>query len=164
MKLKITQKGFENYSGQMGMILFKDGLSVYDVSERDALRLSAMFGCVWDTGASVKITQWVQEPSAPVGRSTYRAEVREEREIVGGNDGDTQYVEDNSSDIPVKVTRYYTLEELEKIADDKGLKGLREVAKPLGIKGTSINGLIQDILAVAGRAVEAEEGTEIVEG
>lgn len=164
MKLKITQKGFENYSGQMGMILFKDGISVYDVNERDALRLSANFRCVWDTGASVQITKWEQEPSAPVGRATYRAEVREEREIVGGNDGDTQYVEDNSSDIPVKVTRLYTLEELEKIADDKGLKGLRDIAKPLGIKGTSINGLIQAILEVAGKPVEAKEGTEIVEG
>ena len=88
----------------------------------------------------------------------------EDREIVGGNDGDTQYVDDNSSDIPAKVTRFYTLEELEKIADNKGLKGLREVAKPLGIKGTSINGLIEAIMEVAGKPVEVKEGTEIVEG
>ena len=33
MKLKIIQKGFENYTGQMGMILFKDGVSVDDVKE-----------------------------------------------------------------------------------------------------------------------------------
>ena len=164
MKLKITQPGFENYSGQMGMILFKDGISVYDVNERDALRLSALFGCKWATGASVTITKWEQEPSAPIGRATYRAEAVEDREIVGGNDGDTQYVDNNSSDIPVKVTRYYTLEELEKIADNKGLKGLREVAKPLGIKGTSINGLIEAIMEVAGKPVEVKEGTEIVEG
>lgn len=57
MKLKITQKGFENYSGQMGAILFKDGVSVYDVNENAAYRLSALFGVEWDTGESVKITR-----------------------------------------------------------------------------------------------------------
>lgn len=163
MKLKITQKGFEKYTGQMGMILFKDGVSVRDVTERDALRLSALFGCTWDDDSSVEVTKQEEEPTAPIGRDTYRAELTEDRERVGGNDGDVQYIDDDTSDIPVKVTRYYTLTELEKIADDQGIKGLRDIAKPLGVKGTSINALIEAIMEVAGKPTEVKEGTEVVE-
>lgn len=163
MKLKIVQPGFETYSGQMGMILFKDGLSVCDVSERDALRLCALFRCVWEDDSEVKFTKLEKEPEAPIGRDTFRAPISEEPVRVGGDDGHTTYVDVANENIPPKVTRYYTLVELESIADNQGIKGLRAVAAPLGIRGTSINSLIEEIMKVAGKHVDAPEGVEIVE-
>lgn len=46
--------------------------------------------------------------------------------------------------------KVYTKEELEEIADEKGIKGLREVADPMGVKDTSIEGLISEIIAAQG--------------
>lgn len=40
----------------------------------------------------------------------------------------------------------YTKEDLEKIADENGIKGLREIAEPLGVKNVSIEGLIAEII------------------
>ena len=73
MKLKITQKGFENYTGQMGMVLFKDGLSVNDVPERVALRLAALFRCEWESNEPITITCNAAEMRAPIGRETFLA-------------------------------------------------------------------------------------------
>ena len=65
---------------------------------------------------------------------------------------------------PIKITKRYTLAELEAIADKDGIKGLRDVGSPLGVRGTSINGLIEEILRVAGKEEELPESVEIVEG
>lgn len=162
MKLKITQKGFENYTGQMGMILFKNGVSVYDVKERDALRLSACFGCKWENDSAITVTKLEEEPRAPIGRQTYIVESDGAPEKVAGNDGRTIYVDVGFENEPIKVTRRFTLQELEAIADKKGIKGIREVAAPLGIRGTSINAMIEDILAVAGQKEDLPEGVEVV--
>lgn len=162
MKLKIIQKGFENYTGQMGMILFKDGVSVDDVKERDALRLSACMACRWVNDEPITITKVEIEPSAPIGRSAYLVETDGMPKPVAGNDGRTIYVEDDLTDAPIKVTRFYSRLELEEIADTKGIKGIREIAAPLGIRGTSINALIDDILNVAGKKTEMPEGVEVV--
>lgn len=166
MKLRITQPGFESYSGQMGMILFENGISVYDVQERDALRLSALFGCEWEDKSNVTITRVEVEPSAPVGRETFIAQTDGKPERVGGNDGETVFYEQTvaDGDIPVKVTNRYTRAQLERIADKNGIAGIRDVAGPLGIRGTSINGLIEEILAVAGENEKLPEGVEVVEG
>lgn len=165
MKLRITQKGFENYSGQMGMVLFRDGLSVYDVPNRQALALSSIFGCRWEDGTTVQIEKVLVEPRAPVGRSTHLAPTDGTPEEVRGDDsGRTKYVQETiaDSDVPVKATRLYTRFELEAIADKSGIAGLRKVAGPLGIRGTSINGLIEEILSVAGKD-ESHKGVEYVE-
>ena len=42
-------------------------------------------------------------------------------------------------------------EMLEKVADAKGINGLREIAEPLGLKGRSIPDLIKQILAAPNR-------------
>lgn len=162
MKLKITQKGFEHYSGQMGMILFKDGISVYDVTERQALRLSALFGCTWATDEPIKITKQEIEPSAPIGRVTHLCATDGCPEEVRGNDGRTIYVQPDLTDAPIKITKRYTIAELEAIADTKGIKGLRDIAAPMGIRGTSINGLIDEIMKIAGVREDMPEGVEIV--
>ena len=164
MKLKITQKGFENYTGQMGMVLFKDGLSVNDVPERVALRLAALFLCEWESNEPITITCNAAEMRAPIGRQTFLAKTDGKPEKVAGNDGRTIYIEPDLANAPIKITKRYTLAELEAIADKDGIKGLRDVGSPLGVRGTSINGLIEEILRVAGKEEEMPEGVEVVEG
>lgn len=165
MKLKITQRGFENYSGQMGMILFKDGISVNDVPEHEALRLSALFGCTWDTDEQVVITRNPAEMSAPVGRETHLVETDGTLEEVAGNDGADRptFIEPDFTDAPIKITKRYSLDELEEIADRDGIKGIRAVAGKYGIRGSSINGLIDEILRIAGKDPNID-GLEVVEG
>jgi hypothetical protein len=45
-----------------------------------------------------------------------------------------------------KDIKTYSREELEAIADDKGIQGLREIADPLNVKGVSIRTLLDGIL------------------
>lgn len=164
MKLRITQKGFENYSGQMGMILFENGVSVYDVKERDALRLSSLIQCRWESGDVVTITKVEVEPSAPVGRVTQMAQTDGKPERVGGDDSEsTRYYSNLKPTVQPVVTKRYTRAELEKIADESGINGLRKIAGPMNIRATSINKLIDDLLAVAGKEEELPEGVEVVE-
>lgn len=163
MKLRIIQKGFENYTGPMGMTLFKNGESVEDVSEREALRLSSCMRFEWIDGTQVKVTSWTAEPSAPVGRQTFAVKSDGKPEKVAGNDGKEKFMETKVSKELIQITRRWTLAELEDIADRKGIAGLREIAGKLGIKGTSINKLINSIMEVAGQEEKVPEGTEIVE-
>ena len=162
MKLKITQKGFENYTGQMGMVLFQNGISVKDVDERAALRLAAGISMTWEDGSQVKYTVKKVEPTAPIGRETHLVATDGLPEEVRGNDGKTIYVEPEIDRSLLKITRRYTREELEDIADQSGLKGIREIAGPLGIKGTSINALIDKVMEIAGKREELPEGVEVV--
>ncbi|MGQ1580351.1 hypothetical protein ACT42A_18710 (plasmid) [Acinetobacter baumannii] len=50
MKLKLTGAGFENYTGQMGVVFFENGLSKYDVMPNDAIRIASTIGAVWENG------------------------------------------------------------------------------------------------------------------
>ena len=42
MKLKIIQAGFESYSGQLGNVAFKDGVSLHDVNEIESAFVRAL--------------------------------------------------------------------------------------------------------------------------
>ena len=57
---------------------------------------------------------------------------------------------------PAAPAKSWTQEELSAIADEKGIKGLREIGDDLGLKGTGIADLIAKI-------VEATKGVAAVE-
>lgn len=164
MKVRIIQKDFENYTGPLAADTFVDGLSVDDVPERVALRYCALMDCVWEDGSPIVFTKLEEEPTAPVGRDTYLPEAEGKREVVGGHDGDPLYIEPlvSQSEVPPKVTQRYTIGQLETIADKQGINGLRAIAKPLGIRGTSINTLISEIMKVAGKEIELPPEVEVV--
>lgn len=138
MKLRLTQKGFEHYNGQMGVIWFVDGLSTADVTNNDARRMSASMLCEWEDGTSANVAQALldnAETKAPmfkVGAEQHDADAANKAEVA-----------QLGSDKP--KTSKWAREELEKIADEKGIKGLRAIADPLGIKGASIRELIAEL-------------------
>lgn len=159
MKIRLKQKGFEHYTGQMGAILFKDGVSVRDVLDIDRRRLAGVMYVEDETGNQAPITQDASDAVAPVGRDTVVQKATIER--VGGDDSDvpqyTKPVEEKPKKAQVErleteITVRYSRDELEAIADAKGIGGLREIAEPLGVKGTSIRKLMDGILAIASKA------------
>jgi hypothetical protein len=65
------------------------------------------------------------------------------------NDPDQTSIPPEPESEPEKV---YSKEELEQIADDKGIAGLRAIADPLNVKDNSIAGLIKEIINAQGSA------------
>lgn len=164
-KLKIIEKGFENYNGKLGDVDFVDGVSEYHVSHADARRLSSIMAMIdADSGANPSITQdMVNERSLTVS----------EMELARSNsmraDGKPNEPE------PPKPTRVkdnldysYTQTQLEKLADAEGIKGLRAFAEKYDVRGASIQTIIESLIAVRDEhdARKVEEGArkgEVVE-
>lgn len=140
MKLRLTQAGFEKYTGQMGVVQFKDGLSEGDVLPIDAIRISAAIGADWEDGSAANVgDMYLNNMDVPafVGRGTSEqsAPVEAPKVSVVAASGTT-----------------YAADDLAKIADEQGIAGLRGIAEPMGVKGTSIVGLIDAILKKQGPA------------
>ncbi len=136
MKLRLTQSGFETYNGQMGVIMFENGVSVDDVLPVDAIRMSAVMGAEWENGSPSNVAQiYLDNMNTP---ATSEAAVEQEA----------------TTTEPVELKEpqnTYTKEDLEKIADTGGITALREIAEPLGLKGNSIGGMIKAILSASTR-------------
>jgi len=141
MKLRLTQAGFETYTGQMGVVMFKDGLSEGDVLPIDAIRISAAIGADWEDGSPANVGDMylnAMDVPAFVGGSTHETSAPVEPKAQAQGDADTS-----------AGTRY-TKDDLAKIADADGIVGLRAIAETIGVKGTSIVGLIEAILKKQG--------------
>lgn len=144
MKLRLTAPGFETYTGQMGVINFVDGLSTDDVLPIDAVRVAGIIGAEWEDGAPANVSQiYLDNAHTP-------APTDEEQRVVVTPDAPRSNDIDAAKEIAAEVGVTYTEEELAKIADARGIAGLREIADPLGLKGNSISGLMQAILRAAG--------------
>lgn len=150
-KIRLTQEGFENYTGQMGITFFENGLSLYPVPFKDANRMSAVMICEFEDGTScnpaqrlldtanqeangVRETEDEVAPEAPVVLPVVEAPV-------------LVTLEAPVQEQPVlRSTVVYSREDLEEIADKQGIAGLREIAGPLGIKSNSITNLITELV------------------
>lgn len=160
MKLRLTQAGFETYTGQMGVVMFKDGLSENDVLPIDGIRISAAIGAEWEDGSAANTGQmYLNNMDTPafigMGESVIEqmADTNEQGEAPQGEGEGAQAPQ------PAGATTY-TQEQLSQLADEKGIAGLREVADPLNIKGTSIVGLMEAILKAQGGKYQPQTPTE----
>ena len=150
MKLRLTQGGFETYTGQMGVVWFEDGLSTKDVLPIDAIRIAATIGAQWEDGTAANVGEmYLNNMHTPafVGMSEQAAE---------------EPAAPVQSSVPapgVPSGAAHTVEELAKIADEKGIAGLREIAEPLGVKATSIVTLM-DLIVKAQRKNQPEQKSE----
>lgn len=57
MKIKLTQPGWEGYTGQMGVLFFENGTSTADVAPKDAVRMAATMLCEYEDGTSCSPSQ-----------------------------------------------------------------------------------------------------------
>ncbi|WP_151708810.1 hypothetical protein [Acinetobacter brisouii] len=101
---------------------------------------------VYGVDASAAITQ-----SNVIAQAQFKAEgiatpvvTFAEKEVEAEPKRPTPVVEDGA---PRQI---YTRQQLESIVDKDGFAGLRKIAEPFGVKGTSINALIDSILSAQG--------------
>lgn len=153
MKIKLTQPGYETYTGQMGVLFFEEGVTTADVRSGDAVRLAAQFLCEWENGDSVSMAQSILD-HAKVTTDDLGPELNADQALVQETVAFTQVYGNrpNPNEVVAESEiiasgRIYTEEELAAIADDAGIAGIRAIAQPLGIRGNSIATLISDILA-----------------
>jgi hypothetical protein len=137
MKIKIDEVGYDSFSGRLGVVEFKNGVSVTDVSVMELNRLSSLVRIVDSvTGKQVGVLTEYEQASQAEFKEDAKLADKSEAAFVGVDEKIPQTV----------VVEKYTKEELEAIADSEGISGLRALAEPLGIKDTSIKGLIASIL------------------
>lgn len=135
MKIKITEAGWTNFTGDFGTVAFENGLSVEDVSPMEATMLAGLVQIECEDGSNPSVSQRVLES------------------IDMPMDGDMVY---NASSGTVTVgaeatpestqKTLYSYEQLAKIADEGGINGLREIGETMGVKSNSIASLITAIL------------------
>jgi hypothetical protein len=147
MKLRLTQSGFEHYTGQMGVIQFEDGLSTGDVLHIDATRVAGVMGAEWENGQPANVSQLYLDAM------DHRAPTDEEQRAAANSDVPKSIDMDEVKEKAEALGKTYTEEELAAIADKEGINGLRAIADPLGVKGNSIRGLMDVILKAAGTPV-----------
>ncbi|MFU9046346.1 hypothetical protein ACNAUY_08125 [Acinetobacter tibetensis] len=181
MKLRLTGDGFQNYTGQMGVIYFQDGVSINEVLPVDGMRIAGTIGAIWEDGSHANIGDVyaanLQTP-APTGlqeaRLDHLAAVVGVQNAAQAIDVTTLVANAQFKAEGVNVVAHaqpaaapadrvvdnsattvdvkYTRAQLEAVVDEGGLTGLREIGTQVGVKAGSINDLIDRILEVAGEA------------
>lgn len=149
LRIKLTQEGYETYTGQMGIIFFENGLSTEPVPFRDAARMAAVMICEFEDGTSCNPAQRLLETAlqeADSTRDTIDAPVAEEPAVLPAVEALVEIVMTKAVEKSAVPVRVYSRDELAAIADKKGISGLREIATPLGIKSNSITGLIEELV------------------
>lgn len=140
MKIRLIESGYESLTGMFGEIEFDNGVSVHDVSPVQARFLSSIVRIESIEGQDVGENARFQSSynlEAPVFRLPTLSEL--EADGQPAEVGQAKAVAQQRSDV-------FTKEQLEAIADKTGIAGLREIAAPLNVKGTSIDKLIEGIL------------------
>lgn len=132
-RIKITERGWTNFTGHFGGVEFKGSVSVEMVDPIMASRLGSILRIqLIDTdeqaGAAAQL-QRMQETTAEVTNELPRGEV-------------APVVAEQAAEVQPEWTR----EMLEAEADARGIAGLRVIADKFGVKGRGIVELIDEIM------------------
>lgn len=141
--IKFASPKWAGYSGHFGRILFDNGISVDPVSrlDRDLLAAAEVFVEVDENGRErpagvahrLVVESKLRLPvEKPLKRQSEQDKAKEQLEV--------------ASRVDQAPTDFYTREELEAVADKEGIKGLRIIAEPWGVKHRAIPVLIEMIL------------------
>ena len=146
MQIKLMEVGMHAFTGDIGGINFVDGISVDPISRADMDRLACVMRveivAEGDEKAhvptNVSILDRSQSAEVVAPRETQTDEARKAEEA--------DRAAKNKAPAPQAYEKSYTRAELEEIADDTGMPGLREIGGPRGVTDRSIAGLIEAIL------------------
>jgi len=153
-KVKIINQGYEQFSDYLGPWKFEKGVSVDDIPQAEVNRLGAVFNLKSLKGEEVtdyEHSDKYKDTAAPnndlgvVKAEDRKVEKPEAKKEVAKSDEPVKQEEPITDS---EVTKSYTREELDKIADEKGRKAIAEIAEAKGIKtkGVRITTLINKIL------------------
>jgi hypothetical protein len=169
-RIKITQPGWEGFTGEFGMVVFADGVSEDLVSPRQFNVIAATIAVeeVDEAGEHVGLPG-IQDNMK--GAAVIGAPVLTELPRATDEDAKAEAKRDAAqAKAPAPVDPlavvYHTKADLEAVAEKKGIHGLREIAEPHGVKGRSINELVKEILKAEAKlkaqADALNAGTETV--
>lgn len=172
MKLKLIAQGYENFTGAMGIVNFTNGVSDEDVPHLHARRIANIVTAVWlenganpsvsssllanqNTAASTDLNAPGFDPIAPFVSHVDEGDRGENGEETPEDmptkeqiqNGDNEGLSDEDVQKKSVEGLFWTEKELGEIADKSGIKGLRDIADPVDIKGNSIASLIEQILS-----------------
>jgi len=162
-KVRLTAPGWENFTGNLGFQAeFKDGVSVNDMTLRQIARIGSSTTIVdAETGeqvgpaADAVKAQLAFSNVTPALKTAEVTEVEDaaHRDALAKEDSDRKAKEaaaladaKRKAEEAIDEIVIYSRIELEAMAANNGIQGLRDIAKPLDVKGTSITGLIAAIL------------------
>lgn len=172
-KVKLTQRGWDKYNGTMLGIQFVDGVTIREVTEHEANQIGSSLRAEFEdgsgqVGAAAQLLK-IQSTRMEKKESLRQQAEREKREQDETREAERIALVEEAR----KFIRagFMTREELEKVADNKGpntgIKGLREIADPLGVKANSIPALIAGILRRQNELLkivqEADNAAELAE-
>lgn len=151
MKLKVATRRMAGYTGVLGLVRFTDGVSDEFLPRhiRDRMAASMEFlevdaaGNEQPAGAQHRVIREYKERAPKVESLARQTEAEKAAEIA------------KNAVITSKVPTLETRESLEKIAGEKGIKGLREIGSKWGVKHRSIPTLIEMILDAQEKSVAA---------
>lgn len=134
-RLRLIEAGWEGFSDFFGTVQFKDGVSVEPVAWVEQQRLGGMIRMVSAEDG---------ENDAGVGPAEDLTRGRDRLHTPELVDAGKTIIQANG--VITVAGALMTRQELEAVADAKGLAGLRDVAKPWGVTDRSVIGLINAIL------------------
>ena len=150
IKVRITEPGFQHYTGPLGGVEFVDGQNVSHISELELTRVSACMRIerIEEDGKSSQagiaaVLVSSRNVGAPILTKQSETPPAEPDATI------SESIEDPTISEP---TPAYTLDELGKIADEQGIGGLRKIAEPLNIRARSIPELIKAIHATVSKS------------
>jgi hypothetical protein len=143
-RIRIVQPGWIGYTGEIGSVVFEDGVSVNVVAPVFIDRIGAEIQVVdADTGelqgAQVRM---IESRCIPLNSMDQLQRTASIEEVAKPNDEPPIIKETEEPEEKI----VWTDEQLMAVADDKGINGLREIGNPIGAKGRSIPELISNIL------------------
>ncbi len=143
-RIKITQPGWEGFTGDIGQTAFEGGISVEPVNRRHIAIIGASLSLVTvdEDGEETGVNPALQHQMLTNGSMSMQAPTL--AELPRATDAEVKKEQPKAAD-PAAVT-FHSKEDLEVIAEKKGIAGLREIMEPMGIKAGSINKAIQVIL------------------
>jgi len=159
--LRIIQEGFEGFTGMLGEVDFKNGISVEVISKNEAARMAGIMGIVeHDTGRNPSKTQDLiddRNKSIREMKLSQMAKIKKDAIMIEKKEAgvklelqeDGQVIE-TKPDVPEEVVHSYdySIEELTYIADNEGIYGIRDFAAKYDIRGPSIKAIIDSLMAV----------------
>lgn len=140
--IRITQPGWEGYNGLFCDMNFVDGVSEEIATQRMVDRCAALLQV-----EQIEVTQGAAEVVTPVGLGArIEGNLQKEAEVLEP----MQRAEDEAP-APVSTPapeplQLYTEAELQTIADEQGIKGLRVIGDKLSVKGRAIPEIVREIL------------------
>jgi hypothetical protein len=146
--LKIVSKGWQGYTGQLNIISFKDGVSTEPVPPRIADRIAASVQVVQcdEKGKAAKKPVAVGVQHRLISETAARAIITTSLQTQSEADKSLEAKLDAARSLTAPVETLFTRVDLEKIADDTGMKGLRDIGDKWKVKGRGIPELIEKIL------------------